>query len=198
MSNEIPIAALSPENQEIVVQWVGAIGGPDWLMGPSDDAKVARTYMRALIAVLDGRGKATEEKVNPFPGQQLAKGKLDDPGHYTHENLVYGNNPEQATVVTSLLSQVPGGGPFYPPLHKIVVDIDHPVKVLESSTPGHHHLFIDKPMSWDRYRAVLETLTLVGVVEPGYLSISEQRGYTAVRLPWVKKNAVEKAREPYA
>lgn len=162
------------------------------LVGGTAAGSAAEAAGKELIAALDALAKdePTGEKVNPFPGQSLAVGAFDDPGTYTHEHVQTSEQLDRATLVTSVVRCDQG---WYPALHKIVLDVDHPVKVLESSTPGHHHLFIDKPMSWDRYRAVLEALTLAGVVEPGYLGISEQRGYTAVRLPWVKKDQPEAA-----
>lgn len=71
--------------------------------------------------------------------------------------------------------------------HRPVLDIDFPVSVIPSSTPGHHHLYIDKPMEWTRYQLLLEALADAGVIEQGYANVSIARGYTSVRLPWVKK-----------
>ena len=44
----------------------------------------------------------------------------------------------KATVVTSKVKNDPHNR------HKIVLDIDLRTKLLESSTPGHYHLYIDK------------------------------------------------------
>jgi hypothetical protein len=77
--------------------------------------------------------------------------------------------------------------------HTIALDIDHPVRVRPSDTPGHYHLFIDVAMPWVDYAAVIEALTEAGVVEPGYFQASEAREATNLRLPWVhKKTAPEK------
>ena len=70
--------------------------------------------------------------------------------------------------------------------HKILLDIDFPVKVVESS-PGHSHLYIDKPVSWDQLVMLMTVLTEIGVVERGYTYASIQRGYTSVRVPWALK-----------
>jgi hypothetical protein len=71
--------------------------------------------------------------------------------------------------------------------HKVVLDIDLPVTVLPSTTAGHHHLFIDHEVAWDDYVNLLEALATCRLIEPGYLYASKQRGYSCVRLPWVKK-----------
>lgn len=72
-------------------------------------------------------------------------------------------------------------------LHRPVIDIDHRVAVVESSTAGHSHLFVDVMMPWEDLVRLLEVLAEIGLVEPGYVNASKARGYTAVRLPWVSK-----------
>lgn len=73
--------------------------------------------------------------------------------------------------------------------HMIVVDIDVPAALVPSTTPGHSHLFIEAQMSWDTYERLLDALNMAGVVEPGYVAAAKTRGFTAVRLPWVRKPA---------
>lgn len=125
--------------------------------------------------------KADEpEFVNPFPGQQLFSvtfGK--DYGKLTENRW----ETAHLTAANCVGSPVKGGDR----MHKPVLDIDMPVKVLESSTPGHHHLFIDKAMTWEDYELLLRTLAAVGIIEPGYLESSLTRKHTAVRLPWIQK-----------
>lgn len=71
--------------------------------------------------------------------------------------------------------------------HRPALDIDHPVRVVPSSTPGHHHLFIDVDMTWAQYSKLLDVLAEVGVIEQGYADVSKVREATYLRLPWVKK-----------
>lgn len=71
--------------------------------------------------------------------------------------------------------------------HTIAIDIDHPVRLRETDTPGHYHLMIDVPMPWEQYLGVLSALTEAGVVEEGYYRASEEREATYLRLPWVHK-----------
>lgn len=76
--------------------------------------------------------------------------------------------------------------------HKPVIDIDVPISVIPSSTPGHSHLYINHFVSWDEYCNLLDALVECGIVEEGYARSSKARGYTAVRLPWVRKQPGEK------
>ena len=87
----------------------------------------------------------------------------------------------EASVTTSLIAGLDN-------MHKPVLDIDMPVKVLPSTTKGHFHLYIDKVMTWGQYKKLLKALAKAGIIETGYVGASEARGFTAVRLPWVKKN----------
>lgn len=71
--------------------------------------------------------------------------------------------------------------------HRPVLDIDFPAALIPSTTPGHFHLYLDKPMPWGKYKALLKALADAGIIERGYLSASIGRQYTSVRLPWVRK-----------
>jgi hypothetical protein len=96
-----------------------------------------------------------------------------DGAHYTVSDAVMGIN-----VATSRLSDG---------THVVALDIDAPVEVYPSSTPGHFHLYINKPMPWDDYLQLLSLMAKVGLLEPGFVLASIVRGFSALRLPWVKK-----------
>ena len=83
---------------------------------------------------------------------------------------------EEADVIASLASD----GMHYP-----VLDLDFPARLTPSETPGHFHLAIDQAVEWDAYVAVLEALGAAGLLEPGYVTASIDRGasYVATR-PW--------------
>ena len=74
-------------------------------------------------------------------------------------------------------------------VHKVILDIDFPATLIPSSTPGHFHLYIDCPIPKDKYIAMVKAMAAAGVVQEGYAGAAERRGYTGVRLPWVKKEA---------
>lgn len=71
--------------------------------------------------------------------------------------------------------------------HKPLLDIDFEAVTIESSTPGHCHLYINKELDWKDYKKLLNLLADLGIIEHGYRGASLARGYSALRLPWVKK-----------
>ena len=74
-----------------------------------------------------------------------------------------------------------------PDVHYPVIDLDVPVYLVPSSTPGHSHLYINVGMSFEEYAQILRALTEAGVVEEGYGEASFRRGRSDVRLPWIQK-----------
>lgn len=78
-------------------------------------------------------------------------------------------------------------------LHAPALDIDSPVHVVPSSTPGHHHVYLEKPVTWRTYRRLLRALCRAGYVEEAVYWRSLDRGATFLRLPWVRKTAAEAA-----
>lgn len=80
-------------------------------------------------------------------------------------------------------------------MHRPVLDIDFGAQLIPSSTPGHFHLYLDKEVSWKSFQKVLKALSAAGLIEEGYAEASIQRGYSAVRLPWVEKPKPEEAPE---
>lgn len=68
-------------------------------------------------------------------------------------------------------------------MHAPVLDIDYPVFVIPSSTAGHYHLYLEKPVRWDAYEKLLEALAECGLIEGGYAHASIARGATYVRVP---------------
>lgn len=72
--------------------------------------------------------------------------------------------------------------------HRPVLDLDFDAQLLPSSTPGHHHLFLDKMLTWEQYKKLLYALAEAGIVQRGFVDCSVDRGATSVRLPWIRKN----------
>lgn len=116
-------------------------------------------------------------------GYQL--GQYPDPDDDTESDRVeleYANDDRAALVSSeSACAELPD-------VHFPVLDIDFPCRLVESETPGHHHLFIDKAVTWDAYVGVLAALAAAGIIEPGYANASIARGATFVALkPWKNK-----------
>lgn len=80
--------------------------------------------------------------------------------------------------------------------HRPFLDIDFPAELIPSTTPGHFHLYLDKELTWAKYKRLLNVLADVGILERGYVNASIDREYTSVRLPWVKKPAPKAPIEP--
>lgn len=88
---------------------------------------------------------------------------------------------DKACVATSLVRSLGE------PRHMLMLDIDSEAFLIPSSTPGHNHLYVDARMTTDQLETLLDALTAAGIIEPGYANASKSRGYTSLRLPWVKK-----------
>lgn len=87
-------------------------------------------------------------------------------------------SPDEANLISSKL---PDGK------HVAILDIDLPCRLVPSSTRGKFHLFIQHPMSWARYEAVLNALAAAGIVHRKYVQHSHDRGFSNVRPAWVEK-----------
>jgi hypothetical protein len=87
-------------------------------------------------------------------------------------------SPESANLVSSLCEDGQ---------HRPAIDIDLPCKLVESSTPGHFHLYIDHPLDWPQYVALLRAMAEAGIVDEKYLEHSLDRGQTLLRPPGQKK-----------
>lgn len=91
---------------------------------------------------------------------------------------------DEANVITSKVASTAN---WMSPLHKVVIDVDMPVTLVPSSTPGHFHLYIDHLLSWSSYKELLLALVNAGIIQQGYFDSSIMRGHTTLRLPWIKK-----------
>jgi hypothetical protein len=100
---------------------------------------------------------------------------------------------ESANIDANLLSSLLDGQEWKKPLdeeardedyqqslHGIAIDVDLPVSVVETS-PGRHHLYIDKKLNWYEYKQLLYALAMTGVIEWGYYYASVHRGATFLR-----------------
>lgn len=117
----------------------------------------------------------------PLPGQVLFVAKIGedyngDPARYPSTNI------KDVNIISSLVDGKPG-------IHRPVIDLDLSAALIPSSTHGHYQLYIDRELPWEIYLDLLRAMERAGIIQPGYLAASEERGHTAVRLPWVKKGA---------
>jgi hypothetical protein len=127
-----------------------------------------------LVSPLPSNVVGFVERLDSNSGENPARGIADVTTHMRPAPLAEAN----------VISSVVRGSDV---MHKPVLDIDLPAHLIPSSTPGHYHLIIDKEIPWEQYKILLNCLSYVGVLEQGYVDASIDRGYTAVRLPWIRK-----------
>lgn len=83
---------------------------------------------------------------------------------------------EDANLTGSSLRDLPG-------YHAPVLDIDFEAQLLPSKTPGHYHLYLDRPMQWSAYRKLLEALRDAQIIEEGYADASIHDKESFARVP---------------
>lgn len=89
---------------------------------------------------------------------------------------------DRADVISSLYRDSRG--------HALLIDIDHPTHLIESS-PGKFHLYIEPPVPLATHALleILDVLAKYDIVEPGYAGASRRRGYSSLRPPWKPKSS---------
>lgn len=117
-----------------------------------------------------------------FGRQYLFSEHLQD-GNGDSKNIDQGSPPiqcnkENANLISSLCQDGQ---------HRPVLDIDFPVRLIPSTTPGHFHLYVDIPMTWEKQCTLMLAMENAGILQFGYRKYSESRGMSLVRPPWVKK-----------
>jgi hypothetical protein len=65
------------------------------------------------------------------------------------------------------------------------VPLTAPAMLLPST--HNHHLYLGAQLTYERYVQLLRVLASEGLLESGYVSASESRGQTRLRLPWIRK-----------
>lgn len=72
--------------------------------------------------------------------------------------------------------------------HAPILDLDFAAHLVESTNPGHYHLYLDGiELTEDQMDDLVRSLQRVGVLQKGILNRWERDGATFVRPPWVKK-----------
>lgn len=131
-----------------------------------------------------------------------ARGKHDPNDHPAYEPMIDREEADldKANIVSSLIRQ-PKDFLADPNdrRHVLAIDLDIPATLIPSSTPGHHHLYIEtkEGIPHHRYMALLSALADAGVIEEGYAEVSIARGHSDLRLPWVRKDdAIPETEDP--
>jgi len=124
--------------------------------------------------------------------------RIEDLSQDSEGSLIYANEqaePTEANLVTSRALDQEAGGPgptWGRQVHRPLLDIDFEAALIPSSTPGHYHLYLDKPMSRQEYVELLKTLQRVGILQRGFVdsAIGSELG-TTLRVPWAEKAVQE-------
>ena len=171
--------AQEEEEREMTLQTVGAIERDiqerEHELYP--DEKLKHTNCRAC-----GPGPLKRGLVpSAFP-PVFYKVKLgyDDYGSYSVRAEC---DAKDATIVSSELDDRRG-------VHTPALDIDIPARLVESSTPGHSHLYIDIPLTWRQYKRLLRAMMKAGIIEKEFYKASVARKATHLRPPWTEKETV--------
>ncbi|MFA5798925.1 MAG: hypothetical protein WC892_05100 [Patescibacteria group bacterium] len=64
-----------------------------------------------------------------------------------------------------------------------------PIRLVKSSTPGHHHLYIEREISWAQYRWLLLALRDAGIIGKDFCKMSVRSRASFLRQPGIKKEA---------
>lgn len=99
-----------------------------------------------------------------------------------HAHTTLERRPVKTSQAANLVSSLTDEG-----MHLPALDIDVPCRLVESSTKGHFHLFIDKPMTWEEYRILLDGLARAGIIEQGFAEASLDRGASFLRTRKAKR-----------
>lgn len=163
------------------------LGEVIWRASHADEATVSVAGAKAIAKAVLANGPWTPVVFGEPPLDGLTYESIERMGEYDddQERAVV-EKPAEATVISSDVRKDTHHAKFNA-MHKIVLDVDLPVKAIPSSTEGHFHLYIDKEVRWVDYIELLNLLARIGVIEKNYASVSIARGYTSARLPWVKK-----------
>lgn len=146
-----------------------------------EDAKhILREKTASYRKELRDKKKALKDK----PGDTEAL-KAEAEELYEGDYIKIPDKEADINKATLISSQTKGGK------HRPLLDLDLKAAVIPSSTKGHGHLYIDKELTWKQYQKLLNVFADLGIIEPGYRGASLARGYTALRLPWVKKTEEE-------
>lgn len=124
-----------------------------------------------------------------FPHRKFFTVEYTDGGSYDvpREQIMNLARREEADLVSS--ETVDGN-------HAPAIDIDLPCRLVESSTPQHFHLYIDKPMPWKQYKKLLKALVKAGIVERGYYHMAKRKKASFLRVEG-KPKSESRVTRPY-
>jgi len=76
-------------------------------------------------------------------------------------------------------------------LSEAVFPLIVPAKLIPSSTEGHFHLYLETEMVWEDYLSLMRSMVEAGLLEKGWVDMSERRKMAMLRKPGIKKGATQ-------
>lgn len=175
------------ENYEIVKRLRKIIDTRAWTEEEDEEMRKAQDILREKTTeyrkALREKKKAVMSKTNNET--EVTELEEEEDELYEGDYIKIPDKEADISKATLISSQAKSGK------HRPLLDLDLKAAVIPSSTSGHGHLYIDKELTWKQYQKLLNVLADLGIIEAGYRGASLARGYTALRLPWVKKTAEE-------
>lgn len=68
-------------------------------------------------------------------------------------------------------------------MHLPIFDFDYPIAVVPSSTPGHYHLYLSKPLEWGTYKLLLQAFAQHNLLQHAWVNRAITDRTAALRLP---------------
>lgn len=130
-----------------------------------------------------------EPRLDPIASQEYAE-RAAYGMHMPERVLMDEDEVNEFSSGPNLIGSLVEGDILHDPasFHMPVIDFDGvPMRLVPSSTPGNFQLYIDKAISWNRYKKILQVLADAGLVEDEYVNASIRQGSTFVRPESVKK-----------
>jgi hypothetical protein len=137
--------------------------------------------LKASMAYLPDFGKVVARILSP--GRQLAYSESMELNGQDSKTTFSVDDVQPAVQATDRVNLISSLVRSNPDIHYPGIDIDSSVFLVESQTPGHHHLYIDKALTYDEYERLLRTLLDVGLVEQGFYDSFILRKATYLRIP---------------
>jgi hypothetical protein len=116
--------------------------------------------------------------------------ELDDPACYEDTDREPAGSYGEANLIGSRITRRRFPGIPVGDTHLPVIDLDFSAYLEASTSPGHYHLYLNRDVSWWRYKKVLKAMYKAGLIEKGFYRLSVKRGQTFVRRPGVRKKFV--------
>jgi hypothetical protein len=71
--------------------------------------------------------------------------------------------------------------------HNLLLDLDMHNYVVDSSTAGHRHLYLDTDLELDELKEIIDVLAKHGIIQQGIKNQLDERGFLSLRPPGVVK-----------